>query len=105
MKFRAALGAIAFAVAIGAPGAAFAQTAGYQPGYYAQNDAHHVSGRVESFDGRFQLVVHHRQVHLHQGTIIHPTGATLAPGQWVSVRGYWARGEFQAQFIAIRSMQ
>ncbi len=36
---------------------------------------------VRGCDGRWY------RIHLHQGTIIWPTGITLEPGMWVSVRG------------------
>ena len=42
------------------------------------------------------------QVQLHQGTIINPLGASLQPGMPVTVRGYWANGQFFANRIRLR---
>jgi hypothetical protein len=54
-------------------------------------DPNHVRGNV-TFFRRFDLQVQmplntYKQVHLHQGTIINPRGATLSDGQTVDVRG------------------
>jgi hypothetical protein len=54
----------------------------------AQNSA---SGEVTYFK-RFEMQVEtssnsYREVHLHQGTVINPRGATIVPGQRVSVGG------------------
>ena len=54
-------------------------------------DPNHVRGTV-TFFRRFDLQVQmplnsYKQIHLHQGTIINPRGATLAPGQLVDVHG------------------
>jgi hypothetical protein len=56
-----------------------------------QANANQASGRVQSFRP-FELSVQtgrnsYRQVHLHHGTVINPTGESLAPGQRVSVVG------------------
>ena len=54
-------------------------------------DPNHVRGTV-TFFRRFDLQVKmpldtYKQVHLHQGTIINPRGATLTDGQTVDVHG------------------
>jgi hypothetical protein len=54
-------------------------------------DPNHVRGSVTYFR-RFDLQVQmplntYKQVHLHQGTIINPRGASLEDGQTVDVRG------------------
>ena len=54
-------------------------------------DPNHVRGSVTYFR-RFDLQVQmplntYKQVHLHQGTIINPRGASLGEGQVVDVRG------------------
>lgn len=67
----------------------------------SMNDPYHVRGRVDSFDGKFNAVVHGMRVRLHQGTIIHPTGATITPGQYVIVRGHWTAHHFAADEIRI----
>lgn len=38
---------------------------------------------------------------LHQGTIIKPTGITLAPSMVVNVAGYWSGGTFVANRIVV----
>jgi hypothetical protein len=52
-----------------------------------------IHGRVTGFDGGYNLTVRDERgfidhVQLHQGTIINPTGITLAPGMIVSILGY-----------------
>jgi hypothetical protein len=40
-------------------------------------------------------------IHLHQGTIINPTGLTLHQGMYIRVFGFWANGNFQADRIGL----
>ena len=69
-------------------------------------DPNHVRGTVTFFK-RFDLQIEmplqtYKQIHLHQGTIINPRGATLAPGQHVDVRGRaQADGSIEADEITI----
>ena len=84
--------AAAAALILAAPIAASAQ--GY-PSYAAsgQSADEQIRGRIASFDGAYSLSVRDERgfidnVQLHQGTIINPTGLTLAPGMIVSVVGY-----------------
>ncbi len=69
-------------------------------------DPNHVRGTV-TFFRRFDLQVRmpldtYKQIRLHQGTIINPRGATLAPGQFVDVRGQVnADGSMNADEITI----
>lgn len=69
-------------------------------------DPNHVRGTVTFFK-RFDLQVQmplqtYKQIHLHQGTIINPRGATLATGQFVDVRGQVnADGSMNADEITI----
>ena len=80
------------ALTLAAPLAAAAQEA---PSY-AQSVAsadEQIRGRVVAFDGAYDLTVRDERgfddnVALHPGTIINPTGLTLAPGMVVSVIGY-----------------
>jgi hypothetical protein len=64
------------------------------------------SGRVTYFR-RFDLQVQtgpntYRDIHLHQGTVINPRGATLTPGQRVEVSGYpQSDGSLDASVITI----
>jgi hypothetical protein len=69
----------------------------------AMQDPNHVRGRVDSFDGHYRLVVHGNRIRLHQGTVIHPTGATITPGQFVIVRGHWTGHHFDADEVRIRA--
>ncbi|HTV72733.1 MAG TPA: hypothetical protein VME66_03380 [Candidatus Acidoferrales bacterium] len=72
------------------------------PSYASQDQAIH--GRVVSFDGSYDLAVRDDRgyvdhVRMHQGTIINPTGLTLAPGMVVSIDGYNAGAYFSATEI------
>lgn len=63
-----------------------------------------VSGRIVSVDGKYSLTVRDDRgfldrVQLHQGTIINPTGLTLAPGMRVKILGYNAGDVFEANEI------
>jgi hypothetical protein len=72
----------------------------------AQANANQVSGRVQSFRP-FELSVQtgrnsYRQVHLHRGTVINPTGESLEAGQHVSVVGIAQQdGSLNADTITI----
>jgi len=63
-----------------------------------------IHGRIASFDGGYDLRVRDERgyldnVRLHPGTIINPTGLTLAAGMVVSVLGYNAGSYFSANQI------
>jgi hypothetical protein len=63
-----------------------------------------IRGRIVSFDGAYSLQVRDERgfidnVQLHQGTIINPTGLTLAPGMIVSILGYNSGSFFGANEI------
>ena len=73
-----------------------------QPSYATQDEQIH--GRIVAFDGAYALSVRDDRgfvdnVQLHQGTIINPTGLTLAPGMVVAVHGYNAGSYFAANEI------
>src|SRR5580704_4194841 len=73
------------------------------PPAQAPDDAN-IHGRILQFDGGYNLQVRDEQgyvdnVQLHQGTIINPTGLTLAPGMVVSILGYNAGQFFAANQI------
>jgi hypothetical protein len=73
-----------------------------QPSYATQDDQIH--GRIVSFDGAYALQVRDDRgfidnVQLHQGTIINPTGLTLASGMVVAIHGYNAGGYFAANEV------
>lgn len=69
-------------------------------------DPNHVRGQVTYFR-RFDLQIAmplqtYKQIHLHQGTIINPRGASLANGQTVDVHGTAnADGSIEANEITI----
>jgi hypothetical protein len=96
--------ALAAALAIAAPLAASAQIApSYSDAPGGGGDAQ-IHGRVLSFDGGYNVQVKDEKgyvdnVELHQGTIINPTGITLAPGMIVSIMGYNAGNFFAANEI------
>lgn len=63
-----------------------------------------IHGRILAFDGGYNLQVRDEKgyvdnVQLHQGTIINPTGLTLAPGMIVSIMGYNAGPFFAANEV------
>ncbi len=63
-----------------------------------------IHGRIESIDGTFNLTVRDDNgyldaIQLRQGTIINPTGLTLAPGMIVTVIGYSGGSVFNANEI------
>jgi hypothetical protein len=100
---RNRLAALAAAIVIFAPFAANAQIV---PSYAAPTPGgdEQIHGRVLSFDGGYNLEVRDEKgyvdnVRLHQGTIINPTGLTLAPGMIVSILGYNAGATFAANEI------
>jgi hypothetical protein len=80
-------------LALTAPVAALAQPV---PSYAQPQQANadeQIRGRVAGFDGEYNLTVRDERgyldhVRLHPGTIINPTGITLAPGMVVSILGY-----------------
>ena len=71
-----------------------------------QNNGNRAEGEVTYFK-RFEMQVRtspngYRSVHLHRGTRIDPRGATLQPGDRVSVGGYGrSDGSLDADAIAI----
>ncbi|MGP6158135.1 MAG: hypothetical protein ACLPYS_11640 [Vulcanimicrobiaceae bacterium] len=63
-----------------------------------------IRGRITSFDGGYNLTVRDERgyvdnVRLHPGTIINPTGITLAPGMVTSILGYNAGSYFAANEV------
>jgi hypothetical protein len=104
MRFHHILAAAGVFAALTAPMLASAQPMPAGPGgSMTATDPNHVRGRVDTFDGQYRLVVAGMRVRLHQGTVIHPTGATITPGQFVIVRGHWTGHHFDADEVRIRS--
>jgi hypothetical protein len=88
-------------LALGAPHGALAQPV---PSYARHQDDLQIRGRVTGFDGGYNLTVRDDRgyidhVQLHQGTIINPTGITLAPGMVVNILGSNAGDYFAANEI------
>jgi len=71
---------------------------------YAQPQDETIHGRIYSINATFNITVtddngYMDNVELHQGTIINPTGLTLAPGMEVTIVGYSAGSAFEANEI------
>jgi hypothetical protein len=102
IKLLAALAALAFmtpTVALAQDAPSYAQPAGQPVAEDGQ-----IQGRISSFDGGYNLIVQDDRgytdnVQLHDGTIINPTGLTLAPGMVVSILGYNAGPYFAANEV------
>lgn len=93
--------AAAAALILAAPLAVSAQDL---PSYAAVQDDQQIHGRITAFDGAYNLQVRDDNgyvdnVELHDGTIINPTGLTLAPGMIVSIVGDSAGQAFDANEI------
>ncbi|MBD5654136.1 MAG: hypothetical protein IAI50_03015 [Candidatus Eremiobacteraeota bacterium] len=87
---------------LASPLAAAAQPA--PPSYAQASGDQQIRGRIASFDGAYAVTVHDERgfldnVALHPGTVINPTGLTLAPGMVVSILGYPRGGTFSANEI------
>jgi hypothetical protein len=71
---------------------------------YAASTDETIHGRIQSVDGAFNITVaddrgFNDNVELHSGTIINPTGLTLAEGMSVTIEGYNAGSAFDANEI------
>lgn len=86
-----------------APFPATAQTPSYaRP--TSPNSEQVINGHVASIVGKYEITVRDDRgylddVHLHQGTIINPTGLTLEPGMSATIFGYNAGSWFEANEI------
>jgi hypothetical protein len=74
------------------------------PSYAQPNGDQTIHGRIASVNGTFNISVRDDggyldNVELHQGTIINPTGLTLATGMTVTIAGIPNGGEFDATEI------
>jgi hypothetical protein len=63
-----------------------------------------IHGQIASIDDQYKITVHDDNgyldhVALHQGTVINPTGVTLAPGMTVTIHGYNGGSVFEANEI------
>lgn len=71
---------------------------------YAQPGDTTIHGVVRSVDGKYTITVRDANgyvdnVTLHDGTVINPTGLTLAPGESVTIAGQANGGTFMANEI------
>jgi hypothetical protein len=86
-----------------APFPTAAQTPSYaQP--TSPNSEQVINGHIASIVGKYEITVRDERgylddVHLHQGTIINPTGLTLEPGMRATIVGYNAGKWFEANEI------
>jgi hypothetical protein len=77
---------------------------GYGQPQYGQPQGETIHGRIYSINATFNITVtddngYMDNVDLHQGTIINPTGLTLAPGMEVTIAGYGNGSAFEAMEI------
>jgi hypothetical protein len=104
---RTFFAALVAALTLSAPLAAAAQDApsyAQPPTAYDGGGDQQIRGRIVNFDGGYNIQVRDDKgyidnVVLHQGTIINPTGITLAPGMVVSILGYNAGSYFGANEV------
>jgi hypothetical protein len=103
---RSLIAALVAALILSVPLVASAQVPSYaDPGDNGggSGDAQ-IRGRILSFDGGYSVQVRDDKgyvdnVQLHPGTIINPTGITLAPGMVVSILGYNQGSSFAANEV------
>jgi hypothetical protein len=74
------------------------------PSYARPSNEQTVKGRIASIDGKYDVTVRDDRgyldrIRLHDGTIINPTGLTLAPGMSVTILGYNSGNRFDANEI------
>ncbi len=96
-----AAGALAGAIALFAAAPAAAQPV---PSYASPTSDETIHGTVAAVNGPTNISVRDARgfidnVNLHQGTIINPTGLTLAPGQSVTILGRAEGNAFSANEI------
>jgi len=90
------------ALTLAAPLAAQAQEV---PSYASSAQAdQQIQGRITGFDGEYNLAVlddngYTDNVQLHDGTVINPTGLSLAPGMVVNILGYSDGSVFDANEV------
>ncbi|MBD5635870.1 MAG: hypothetical protein IAI49_15495, partial [Candidatus Eremiobacteraeota bacterium] len=99
MNFKSRALTIGMLAAFLVPAAAQAQPV---PSYASQEEQ--IRGTIASIGGKYTVYVRDRRgfvdtVQLHDGTIINPTGLTLAPGQSVTILGRSDGNRFDANEI------
>jgi hypothetical protein len=102
---RSSIAALVAALILSIPLLASAQVPSYaDPGVGDGGGDAQIRGRILNFDGGYSLQVRDDKgyvdnVQLHPGTIINPTGLTLAPGMVVSILGYNDGSDFAANEV------
>jgi hypothetical protein len=103
LKLTAAAAGVIFAGAIGSASVApaFAQPV---PSYASGTSDETIRGTVAAINGPYNISVRDERgfvdnVNLHQGTIINPTGLSLAPGLPVTILGHNDGSAFSANEI------
>jgi hypothetical protein len=109
--YRTFLALAGFAALLGGAAIRADADAVYRPAVVAYFDAddHFIAPRdvqgVVTYFNRFNMTLRANgreyPVVLHQGTVIKPTGTTLAPSMVVNVEGYWSAGAFFANRIVV----
>ena len=99
MIIRNMTAAVSMAAMLAMPIAARAQAA---PGYGSDDET--VRGTISSIEGKYTVYVRDQRgyvdtIHLHDGTIINPTGLELSPGQSVEIHGRTDGHAFDANEI------
>jgi hypothetical protein len=88
-----AIGALPIAALAGSiqPNAPFVVAQAYPPPpvYYPERHEHRIFGWVSGSEPFNIWLYKGPHVHLHQGTVINPTGITLSPHMHVEIFGHW----------------
>jgi hypothetical protein len=97
---------LAAAAIVAALAAVSAGASAQNPPSYAAPGDPEIRGIVSSVDGKYQIHLRDRRgyidnVTLHQGTIINPTGLSLAPGERVTIYGRPSGSTFLANEIDV----
>lgn len=101
LRFLVALAVVAVSLPQGASAQVPSQTL---PPYAQPTTEQTIHGRISAINGTFNISVRDDSgyvdsVELHRGTIINPTGLTLAVGMQVTILGYSAGAIFEANEI------
>jgi hypothetical protein len=98
------LGLVAAALLLALGAQALGQVNQPIPSYAQPNNEQTITGRISAINGTYGISVRDDSgyvdnVHLHQGTIINPTGLKLAAGMSVTITGFNAGSYFEANQI------
>ncbi len=103
MKLSRSIFSVAAAAAFSTLSLPITATADSLPSY-AANDRETIHGRISSVPGKYDLYVRDDRgyvdhVVIHDGTVINPTGLTLAAGETVTIVGESQGGVFRADEV------